>query len=35
MTAATNPAFVTGGQLNLSPVINIVLLLEYNFTPRV
>lgn len=35
MTAADNPAFVNAGKFDLSPVINIVLLVEYNFTPRV
>jgi hypothetical protein len=34
MTAADNPALVKGGNLTLSPVINVALILGYTFTPR-
>jgi hypothetical protein len=34
LTAADNPSLTKGGQLNLSPVINMALMLEYTFTPR-
>jgi hypothetical protein len=34
LTAAANPAFVTGGKLDLSPIVNLSLLFGYGFTPR-
>jgi tetratricopeptide (TPR) repeat protein len=34
LTAAANPALAPGGQLNLSSVINMVLVFDYSFTPR-
>lgn len=34
MTAAANPAFVSNGKLDLSPVVNVSLLFGYGFTPR-
>jgi hypothetical protein len=34
MTAADNPTLVVGGVLTLSPIVNIVLVLGYSFTPR-
>ena len=34
IAAADNPALVKAGKLNLSPIINMALLLEYTFTPR-
>src|SRR5262249_48684567 len=35
MTADDNQAWVAGGSLDLSPIVNVVLLFEYDFTPRV
>jgi Tc toxin complex TcA C-terminal TcB-binding domain len=34
LTAADNPSLVKNGQLDLSPLVNIVLLVDYAFTPR-
>lgn len=34
LTAAGNPALAPGGKLNLSALINLVLVLDYSFTPR-
>jgi hypothetical protein len=34
MTAAGNPVLAPGGQLDLGPIVNIALLMEYTFTPR-
>ena len=34
MTAADNPALVKGGKLMLTPIVNIGLILGYNFTPK-
>jgi hypothetical protein len=34
LTAAANPALAPGGNLNLSSLINLVLVLDYSFTPR-
>jgi hypothetical protein len=34
MTAAANPTFVTGGKLDLSPIVNLTVMFEYDFTPR-
>jgi hypothetical protein len=34
MAAADNPALVTGGNLNLSPIVNIALVLSYRFSPK-
>ncbi len=34
MTAADNPALTNAGKLDLSPVLNIAVLLKYTFTPR-
>jgi hypothetical protein len=34
LTAAANPALAPGGTLNLSALINLVLVLDYSFTPR-
>ncbi len=34
MPAAANPTFVSGGKLDLSPVVNLSLLFGYSFTPR-
>ena len=34
MTAADNPALVTGGNLNLSKVVNIALVLAYRFSAK-
>src|SRR5215471_8075916 len=34
MTAADNPALVKGGKLTLTPIVNIGLILGYNFTPK-
>jgi hypothetical protein len=34
MTAGDNPALVKNGSLDLSPITNIALVLEYSFTPR-
>jgi hypothetical protein len=31
---ADNPAFVTAGKLDLSAIVNITVMFEYNFTPR-
>jgi hypothetical protein len=32
--AADNPAWSTGGTLNLAPIVNVALVLGYSFTPR-
>lgn len=34
VTAAANPQLVKNGKLDLSPIINVALLLQYQFTPR-
>jgi hypothetical protein len=34
MTAADNPTLVKGGKLTLTPIVNIGLILGYNFTPK-
>ncbi len=34
LTAAANPTLAPGGNLNLSALINLVLVLDYSFTPR-
>jgi hypothetical protein len=34
VTAAANPELVKNGRLDLSPLVNIALLLQYSFTPR-
>ena len=34
LTAAANPTWIQNGKLNLSPIVNIVLLLSYSFTAR-
>jgi tetratricopeptide (TPR) repeat protein len=34
LTAAANPALAPGGKLDLSSLINLVLVLDYSFTPR-
>src|SRR6185295_7293560 len=34
MTAEDNPALVSGGSLDLSPVKNVALILGYSFTPK-
>jgi tetratricopeptide (TPR) repeat protein len=34
LTAAANPALAPGGALNLSSLLNLVLILDYSFTPR-
>jgi hypothetical protein len=34
LTAAANPTLAPGGVLNLSSLINLVLVLDYSFTPR-
>jgi hypothetical protein len=34
LTAAANPQLAAGGKLNLSSLINLVLVLDYSFTPR-
>jgi hypothetical protein len=34
VTAADNPALAAGGPLDLSPIVNIALLIGYTFTPR-
>jgi hypothetical protein len=34
VTAAANPQFNKGGKLDLSPIVNVALLLQYQFTPR-
>ncbi len=34
VTAASNPGLVSNGILNLQPIINLGILLEYTFTPR-
>jgi hypothetical protein len=32
--AAANPQFVKDGKLDISPIVNVALLLQYRFTPR-
>ena len=34
MTAADNPQLVHGGVFSLAPIVNVVLILGYSFTPR-
>lgn len=34
LAAANNPTLVHDGKLDLTPIVNIVLILEYTFTPR-
>jgi hypothetical protein len=34
LAAANNPTLVHNGKLDLTPIVNIVLILEYTFTPR-
>jgi Tc toxin complex TcA C-terminal TcB-binding domain len=34
LTAAANPSLAPGGKLNLSALTNLVLVLDYSFTPR-
>jgi hypothetical protein len=34
LSAADNPALVVDGALNLRPIVNVVLVLGYSFTPR-
>ena len=34
LTAADNPALVQGGALQLAPIVNIAVLMDYSFTPR-
>jgi len=34
MTAADNPGLVSGGNLQLSPIVNIALVMGYTFTPK-
>jgi hypothetical protein len=34
VTAAANPQLVKNGKLDLSPIVNVALLLQYQFTPR-
>jgi hypothetical protein len=35
LKAEDNPSLVAGGKLNLSPVVNVALVIGYSFTPRV
>jgi hypothetical protein len=34
LTGADNPGLVQGGQLRLTPIVNIAVLMDYTFTPR-
>jgi hypothetical protein len=34
LPVASNPSLVPGGKLDLSPLVNLVLVLDYSFTPR-